>query len=115
MKQLTMLFVSLTLIFSFRPVVQAAKPCSDVPFEVVAEEFKFPEGPAFDSEGNLYVVAAGGVWVFSSDGEHLGSIPVPDPRPTNCAWGGNDWRTLFIAARTSVYRVRLQIPGIPVP
>ena len=57
MKQLTMLFVSLTLIFCFRPVVQAAKPCSELPFEVLAEGFKFPEGPAFDSEGNLYVVA----------------------------------------------------------
>jgi gluconolactonase len=71
-----------------------------------------PDGMKVDVEGNLYVVAATGVWVFSKDGEKLGIIRVPDPRPTNCGWGDHDWKSLFIAARTSVYRIRLSIPGI---
>jgi len=71
-----------------------------------------PDGMKVDVEGNLYVVAAGGVWVFSPDGERLGIIRVPDPRPTNCAWGDQDGKTLFITARTAVYRIKLRIPGI---
>jgi len=69
-----------------------------------------PDGIKVDVEGNLYVAAAGGIWVFSAEGENLGVIGVPE-RPANCAWGEADWRTLFITARTSVYRVRLNIPG----
>ena len=29
------------------------------------------------------------------------------------AWGGPDWRTLYITARGVVYRTRLGIPGVP--
>ncbi|MBN2290009.1 MAG: SMP-30/gluconolactonase/LRE family protein, partial [Candidatus Glassbacteria bacterium] len=52
-----MFFVLLTFLLSYSFSAQAAKPCKELPFEVVAEGFKFPEGPAFDAEGNLYVVA----------------------------------------------------------
>jgi gluconolactonase len=80
--------------------------------ETHSESPGVPDGMKVDIEGNLYLVAVGGVWVFSKDGEKLGIIRVPDPRPTNCGWGDQDWKSLFIAARTSVYRIRLCIPGI---
>jgi len=54
---LAILYTSFYFFLISHHLLQAAKPCSELPFEVVAEGFKFPEGPAFDSEGNLYVVA----------------------------------------------------------
>jgi len=71
-----------------------------------------PDGMALDCRGNLYVAAGGGVWVFDADGNRLGVIKTPE-EPTNCAFGGTDGKTLFITARTSVYRIRLGIAGMP--
>ena len=73
-----------------------------------------PDGMKVDIDGSLYVSAAGGIWVFSEDGEHLGTIGTPET-PANCAWGGEDWRTLFITARTSIYRLKTNVPGVKVP
>lgn len=70
-----------------------------------------PDGMKVDIEGNLYVAAAGGLWVFSNDGDCLGTIKTPE-QPANCAWGDKDWKTLFITARTSVYRIKLRVSGI---
>jgi gluconolactonase len=50
------------------------------------------------------------VWVFEPDGTHLGVIVTPE-RPANCTWGDDDRKTLYITARTSLYRVRVQVPG----
>ncbi len=63
-----------------------------------------PDGMKVDVEGNLYVAAAG-VWIFSEEGEHLGVIEIPET-PANLAWGDEDGRTLYVTARTSLYRVR---------
>ena len=65
-----------------------------------------------DSKGHLYVAGATGVWVFEPDGTRLGVI-VPPERPSNCAWGGEDFRTLYITAQASLYRIRVRVPGIP--
>jgi gluconolactonase len=70
-----------------------------------------PDGMKMDTEGNLYVAAAGGIWVFSEEGGHLGTIETPEI-PANLAWGEGDWRSLFITARTSVYRIKLNTPGV---
>ncbi len=72
-----------------------------------------PDGMKVDIEGNLYVAAAGGVWVFSEKGEHLSIIDTPET-PANLAWGDNDLRSIFITARTSLYRVKMKIKGIHV-
>jgi hypothetical protein len=53
-----------------------------------------------------------GIWVHSARGEFLGLISVPEV-PANCAWG-EDGQVLFIAARTSVYRIRMRVPGVAV-
>lgn len=68
------------------------------------------DGMKVDISGNLYVTGAGGTWVISRSGEHLGTIVTPE-LPENCAFGGPDHKTLFIAARTSIYSVRLSIAG----
>ncbi len=70
-----------------------------------------PDGMKVDIEGNLYVAAAGGLWIFSKHGEYLGTIRTPE-QPANCAWGDKDWKSLFITARTSVYRIKLSVSGI---
>lgn len=75
-----------------------------------------PDGMKLDERDNLYVAAntSEGVWVFDSSGTFLGTIGL-DETPANLAWGGDDWRTLFITATTSVYRVRMNVGGQPVP
>jgi gluconolactonase len=75
-----------------------------------------PDGMKLDSLGNLYVAAntEEGIWVFDRDGEFLGTVGL-DESPANLAWGGDNWQTLFVTARTSVYRVPMKVPGQPVP
>jgi gluconolactonase len=70
-----------------------------------------PDGLKVDVEGNLYVTGPGGVWVFGRDGKALGVIRCPEV-PANLAWGDADKKTLYITARTSVYRVRTNIAGL---
>ncbi|MDE3179912.1 MAG: SMP-30/gluconolactonase/LRE family protein [Acidobacteriota bacterium] len=70
-----------------------------------------PDGMKIDRDGNIYSAGPGGVWIFSPAGKHLGTIRMPE-RVGNLAWGDRDARTLYITATTSVYRIRLNIPGI---
>jgi gluconolactonase len=70
-----------------------------------------PDGMKVDVEGNIYVAGATGLWVFDPDGNLLGVIVTPE-RPSNCAWGDKDRQTLYITARTSIFRIRTKIPGI---
>ncbi len=72
-----------------------------------------PDGMKVDVEGNIYSAGPGGVWIFSPQGKPLGTIVMPE-RVANLAWGGPDRKTLYITASTSVYRVRLNIPGEPI-
>jgi len=72
-----------------------------------------PDGMKVDSEGRLYVAAMTGIEVYAPNGKHVGTISVPE-RPANCGWGDADWKSLYITARTSLYRVRLNATGIAV-
>jgi len=69
------------------------------------------DGLKVDQAGNLYVCGPGGIWVLSPDGVHLGTLELPES-PHNLAWGDEDGRTLYVTALTSIYRIRLDIPGI---
>ena len=69
------------------------------------------DGLKIDEAGNLYVCGPGGVWIITPEGRHLGTLRLPEA-PHNLAWGDQDGRTLYITAETSVYRIRLGIPGI---
>jgi gluconolactonase len=73
-----------------------------------------PDGMKVDVGGNLYCTGPGGVWVFNDQGTHLGTIAIRE-KPSNCAWGGDDGRTLFITAQSSIYRVRVSLPGVTLP
>ncbi|MEM7010299.1 MAG: SMP-30/gluconolactonase/LRE family protein [Verrucomicrobiota bacterium] len=68
------------------------------------------DGMAVDVEGNLYTTHGKGVQVYDADGKKLGEIPV-DEGPANCTFGGPEFKTLFITARTSLYSVKLKNAG----
>jgi gluconolactonase len=70
-----------------------------------------PDGMKVDSAGNLYATGPGGVLVISPQGKHLGTIQLPEV-PANCAWGDADGKTLYMTARTGLYRVKLKVPGV---
>ncbi len=70
------------------------------------------DGMAVDDAGNLYLTTGAGVEVYRDDGTPWGTIPVPE-QPANCTFGGADRKTLFITARTGLYRVVLNVPGLP--
>ena len=70
-----------------------------------------PDGMKVDQEGNLYCTGPGGVRLFTPGGECLGILHLPEI-PANLHWGDTDAQTLYVTARTSVYRVKLNIPGI---
>jgi gluconolactonase len=74
-----------------------------------------PDGMKLDSHGNVYLAANSpeGIWVFDPQGKLLGFIGVGES-PANLAWGGEDWRTMYVTAQTSVYRLRMKVPGQPV-
>ncbi len=69
------------------------------------------DGLKVDVEGNLYVCGPGGVWILSPAGVHLGTLELPEA-PHNLARGDDDARTLYVTAMTSIYRIRLAIPGV---
>jgi gluconolactonase len=81
--------------------------------ETVGEGKGASDGMKIDSEGNLYCTGPGGIHVFDPGGTCLGVIRVPEV-PANFTWGDEDLRSLFIAASTSLYRIRVQVPGRPV-
>jgi gluconolactonase len=70
-----------------------------------------PDGMKVDTRGNLYVAGAGGIWVVSPEGKPLGKIVFPE-RASNMTFGDADAMTLYVTARTSLYRVRVKVPGI---
>ncbi len=72
------------------------------------------DGIKVDQQGNLYVSGPGGLWVLSPAGEHLGTIRAPK-HIHNMAWGDDDGKTLYLCARSGLYRMRLNIPGIRPP
>jgi hypothetical protein len=63
-----------------------------------------------DTAGNVYL-ASGQVWIYDRAGQEIGVLELPE-RPGSLAFGGPDKRTLFIGARSSLYSVRTQAPGI---
>ena len=76
-----------------------------------------PDGMKVDCLGNLWCTGPGGVWVFSPDGEHLGSLRVPERQTANVAWGqsGQDpselWTWLYMTSHVAVYRLHVSVPG----
>lgn len=68
-----------------------------------------PDGIRTDEKGNIYI-AAKGIAIYTPEGKLLSTIPIAET-PANCAFGDADFQTLYITARTSVYRARLNVKG----
>jgi gluconolactonase len=71
-----------------------------------------PDGMKIDARGNVYCCGPGGIHVFSPDGSLMEVIEVPEYTANFC-WGDDDYRSLFITASTSLYRIRTAVPGHP--
>jgi len=69
-----------------------------------------PDGIKVDKKGNLFVTGPKGIWVWDANGNHLGTIVMPE-QPANLTWGDKDYRTLYITATTSVYKLRTKTDG----
>ena len=83
------------------------------------------DGMAVDSQGNLYIAAGisrsrgphesgdipPGIWVITPDGEVKGRIPIVEDVLTNVTFGGDDLKTLYIAAGKTLFTTRVEIPG----
>jgi gluconolactonase len=67
------------------------------------------DGVKVDNRGNLYVSGPGGLWILSPAGKHLGTIVTPE-HPHNMVWG-DDGRSLYLTARSTLYRIRLNVSG----
>ncbi|MEO8426645.1 MAG: SMP-30/gluconolactonase/LRE family protein [Verrucomicrobiota bacterium] len=85
-----------------------------------------PDGLKMDQKGRLYVAAGlnvsnsayesaakfkGGIYVLSATGKLLDFVAIPKDEVTNCAFGGEDWKTLFITAGGTLWSVRVNTPG----
>lgn len=73
-----------------------------------------PDGMKVDAAGRVFCTGRGGVWVFDPSSERIGIIETPEVC-ANVAFGGDDLRTLFLTASTSVYTMRVNTPGNPHP
>lgn len=69
-----------------------------------------PDGMRVDKNGNLFVTGPKGIWVWDAKGNDLGTIVMPE-QPANLNWGDQDYRTLYITATTSVYRLEMKTQG----
>jgi gluconolactonase len=69
-----------------------------------------PDGMRVDRDGNLFVTGPLGVWVWDPEGNHLGTIVVPE-QPANLTWGDAGYGTLYITATKSVYKIRTRVRG----
>lgn len=71
------------------------------------------DGMKVDREGNVYCSGPGGIHVIDARGRRLGRLRIPG-HVTNMGWADDDWRTLYITTRSSLYRTRSEVPGIAV-
>ncbi len=69
-----------------------------------------PDGMKVDKKGTVFVTGPGGIWVWSASGKHLGTILMPE-QPANLNWGDRDYRTLYITATKSAYRLQTKTRG----
>ncbi|HOC31208.1 MAG TPA: SMP-30/gluconolactonase/LRE family protein [Armatimonadota bacterium] len=72
-----------------------------------------PDGMKVDVKGNIYCTGPGGVWVFSPDATVVAKIRTPEVA-ANVAFGGKDYKTLYITAQTGLYKIPVKIKGIKV-
>lgn len=82
----------------------------DVFLELRGEEEGVPDGLKLDARGNIFCTGPGGVWICSPEAVVLGRIRMPEVT-ANLNWGDDDYCTLYLAASSSIYRLRCQVSG----
>ena len=81
---------------------------------VLTDVTSFADGIKVDVKGNLYLATNSDfIMVTDSNGNRIGEIDIPEPT-TNCAFGDSENKTLFVTAGSSVYRVQMRVPGVPI-
>ncbi|MDZ7604516.1 MAG: SMP-30/gluconolactonase/LRE family protein [Cyclobacteriaceae bacterium] len=70
------------------------------------------DGMTLDSQGNLYLTNAKGVVVFNPQGIQIEEIKTPEPWTANVCFGGSDMKSLFITAKSGLYRLRMNVSGV---
>ncbi len=70
-----------------------------------------PDGMKVDQKGNIYCTGPGGFWIMSPEGKHLATVKTKE-LPANLGWGNADGKALYLTARTGLYRIHLNIPGV---
>jgi len=70
-----------------------------------------PDGMAVDEKGNIWTSSASGIQVFDPSGDHLTTIKFPQ-MPANCGFGGEDNSTLYVTARTGLYKIKCNVKGL---
>jgi gluconolactonase len=68
------------------------------------------DGLTVDVKGNLYITSQTGLQVYDKGGKYLGTIKIPEG-PANVTFGGADFKTLYVTARTSLYTVKMEVAG----
>ena len=68
------------------------------------------DGMKCDEQGTIWVTGPGGVWIVAPDGEHLGTVEVPE-HTGNLTWGGPSWDQLYVPSSTSLYRFQAKVAG----
>ena len=69
-----------------------------------------PDGMKLDKKGHLFVSGPSGVWVFNSQGVHIGTVQLPHGM-ANLTWGGSDYSKLYITAENSIYVLQTKMRG----
>jgi gluconolactonase len=69
------------------------------------------DGMKVDQQDNIYCCGPDGVHIFTADGTCLGIVKMPE-QAANLCFGDDDMQSLFITATTSLYRLRVQVPGV---
>lgn len=101
--------------FDLLPNGMLAKHTDRVFADLRGPEPGVPDGMKVDVEGNVYCGGAGGIWVMDKTGKKLGRIVHGAPATTNLAFGGDDWKTIYLTSRNHLGSVKVKIPGVPVP
>jgi gluconolactonase len=101
--------------FDMQPNGLPAKQTDRVFADLNGPEPGLVDGMKVDIEGNVYCGGSGGLWILDPKGKKLGRIVHGQPATTNVAFGGDDWKTLFITTRSHLLAVNVNVPGMPVP
>jgi len=70
------------------------------------------DGMTIDENGNLYLTNAAGVTVFDPAGKQIKNIAIEEPWTANVCFGGPDMKSLFITAKSGLYRIRMKVKGV---